>query len=263
MYLKKNWPEKDELTVCTVKTILPASVVVDLDEYEKKEGMVHISEISRKWVRSIKTYMKPGTKLVCKVMEAKPSENFITLSVRRVGAAQHRNKMAQWTEEKKANEILEVFAKQQNLTPKAIYEKVGNKILEKYVLLRVAFIKISQEGEKVLTDLQLDKSFAKQLAEFIQKRITLPKAEISGTLTLTSAASNGIEIIKESIDHIIGLAKKKKTNLEIKYLGAPKYKAILEASDFKTAEEVLKEVSSYLNEQLEAADGSAEFTREG
>ena len=262
MYQKKGFPEKEDFVVCTVKTILPSSVVVDLDEYEKKEGMIHVSEISRKWVRNIKTYMKVGTKLVCKVMEVKPDENLITLSVRRVGAAQHRNKMAQWTDEKKANDILEVFAKQAGLTPKAAYEKVGNKILESYKLIYPTFMKIAREGEKILSDLKVERDVVKGLTELIQKRITLPKAEISGIITMYSAASNGIEIIKQAVSKATEIAKAKKVDLKIRYLGAPNYKFDIIASDFKTAEDILKEISSSITKLMESAEGSAEFRRE-
>jgi len=262
MYQKKGFPEKDDLVVCTVKTILASSVIADLDEYEKKEGMIHVSEIARKWVRNLRTYMKVGSKVVCKIMEVKPAENFISLSVRRVGAAQHRNKMAEWSDEKKANDILEVFAKQANLTTKQLYDEIGNKILDKFGLLYPFFMDISREGEKVLLDLGVEKALAKQLGELIQKRIVIPKAEITGTLTMESAAQNGLEIIKNAITTAKQIAAKKQAEFGLKYLGAPKYRFKLVASDFKIAEETLKEISTQLSKLLETNEGSAEFKRE-
>lgn len=262
MYQKKGFPEKEDFVVCTVKTILPTSVVVELDEYEKKEGMVHVSEIARKWIRNIKTYMKVGTKVVCKVMEAKPAENLITLSVRRVGAAQHRNKLAQWTDEKKANDILEVYAKQIGLTSKAIYEKVGNKILESFGAIYPTFVRIASEGEKVLQDLKIEKDIVKSLTELIQKRITLPKAEISGVITMSSAASNGVDVIKQAVTKAAEIAKAKKVDFVIKYLGAPNYKFNIIAPDFKLAEDILKEISVSITKLIESSEGSIEIKRE-
>ncbi|MFH0869144.1 MAG: S1 RNA-binding domain-containing protein [archaeon] len=262
MYQKKGFPEKEEFVVCTVKTILPSSVVVELDEFENKEGMVHISEIARKWIRNIKTYMKVGTKLVCKVMEVRPDENLITLSVRRVGAAQHRNKLAEWNDEKKANDILEVFAKQNNMTSKVVYEKVGNKILETNKILYPTFAKLAREGEKVLTDLKIEKDVSKSLTELIQKRIVLPKAEIYGILTMCSAASNGIEVIKEAASKSAEIAKAKKVVFELKYLGAPNYKFRITAPDFKVAEDTFKEICMSVTKIVESAEGSAEFKRD-
>ena len=262
MYQKKGFPEKEDFVVCTVKTILPSSVIVDLDEFEKKEGMIHVSEIAKKWIMSIKTYMKVGTKLVCKVMDVKPAENFITLSVRRVGAAQHRNKLAQWNEEKKANDILEVFAKQSGLTSKAIYDKIGTKIVETYGAMYPTFIRISKEGEKVLTDLKIEKDISKNLTDLIQKRITIPKAEITGIITMCSAASDGVDIIKQASSKAKELAKVKKVDFEIKYLGAPNYKFRIIAPDFKIAEDILKEISAVLTKLIESSDGTIEIKRD-
>lgn len=262
MYQKKGFPEKDDLVVCTVKNILASSVIADLDEYEKKEGMIHVSEIARKWVRNLRTYMKVGTKVVCKIMEVRPSENFISLSVRRVGAAQHRNKMSDWASEKKANDILEVFAKQAGINTKTLYDEIGNKILDKFGLLYPFFMDISREGEKVLLDIGVEKNLAKQLAELIQKRIVIPKAVISGTLTMQSAAPNGLEVIENAMAAAKQLSAKKQANFELKYLGAPKYRFKLIAEDFKIAEETLKEISVQLSKLLEANEGSAEFKRD-
>lgn len=262
MYQKKSWPEKGEFVICTVKKILPHSVFADLDEYENKDGMIHISEISRKWVRNLKTYMKEGTKVVCKVMDVFPKENQINLSVRRVGASQKRNKLLEWANEKKANDILEVFAKQNKLTIKGVYDKIGNKLLEKYGLLYPVFLEISKEGTAPLINAGVEKSLAKKLTELIQKRIVPPKAEIKGMITMSSIASDGLGVIKSAIKTAKEIAKKRKVELEIKYLGAPKYKFKIISDDFKTAENALEEISEKLEDFMKKNQGSFEISRE-
>ena len=46
-----GWPEKGELVVGTVDEIADFGVFIDLDEYEDKRGLVHISDMS--WTRRI------------------------------------------------------------------------------------------------------------------------------------------------------------------------------------------------------------------
>src|SRR3990172_10182004 len=139
MYAKKNLPEKDGLVICTIREATPSSVFATLDEFEKAEGMIHVSEIARKQVRAMKVYLKPGTKLVCKVMSIDTGKRYAELSIRRVGEGQRRTKLQQWRNEKIANDILEVFAKQSGLTTKQAYDKVGYPIIEKYGGLYPAF----------------------------------------------------------------------------------------------------------------------------
>ena len=68
-YKKEGLPEEGELTVCTVKKILPHSVFVNLDEYENKEGMVHISQLQDKRTERVDEVVKPGDTVVVRVRE--------------------------------------------------------------------------------------------------------------------------------------------------------------------------------------------------
>ncbi len=262
MYKKKGYPEKDDLVICTVKNLLPSSVVVDLDEYESKEGMIHVSEIPRRWAKNLRIHMKVGTKCVCRVMGVDKEKADISLSVRSVGAAQNRNKLAMWADEKRANDILEAFAKLNKLGAKEIYSKVGDKILENRGELYSTFVEVARRGSEALEELGVDKDLAKQLTELIEKRIVLPKAEISGTLSMYSNAPDGVDRIKSVANVGKLIAETKKVDFELKYLGAPRYKFRLVADDFKTAEDVLEEIENKMTEYLEKNKGSAKFERE-
>ncbi|MBI4095596.1 MAG: S1 RNA-binding domain-containing protein [DPANN group archaeon] len=262
MYKKSGLPEKNDLTICTIKEATPSSVFVTLDEYEKIEGMIHVSEITRKWVRGMKTYLKAGSKLVCQVMNVDTQKNFVNLSSRRVGPGQQRNKMQEWNNEKKANDMLEVFAKQAGMAPKAIYEKIGNKIIIKHKLLYPFLQEVAKHGEAKLIELGADKQQSHDFAEFIQKRIILPKAEINADIAMQSSASDGGEIIKKVVAEAREMAKAKKTEVDIKYLGAPRYKFKLVAGDFKLAEEAFKAITEQMEKTLNKNEGAFEIKRE-
>src|SRR3990167_9954155 len=93
MFYKKNGlPEESEIVVCTIKKILPNSVFVDLDEYENKEGLIHISEISPGRIRNIRDFVKEGKKIVCKVLKVDVQKGHLDLSLRRVNQVQRINK---------------------------------------------------------------------------------------------------------------------------------------------------------------------------
>ncbi len=256
MYTKKGMPEKDELVVCTIKQATPSSVFVTLDEYENVEGMIHVSEIARKQVRAMKVYLKTGTKDVCKVMLIDSAKRYVELSLRRVGEGQRRTKVQLWNNEKIANDILEVFAKQSGLTLNAAYEKVGNKLLEKYGTLYPAFVELSQTSQAMLDKLGIEPKLAEQLTDLIKKRIVPPKAVISGNFIIESSAENGIEDIKGFAKLAMNVAAKYKAKLIIRYISAPKYKFDLETPVRKTADEALKALQTELSKYMSAKQGS-------
>ncbi len=261
MYKKQGLPDKNDLVICTVKEATPSSVFATLDEYDRVEGMIHISEITRRWVRGMKTYLKAGQKLVCQVMDVDRQKNFVNLSSRRVGAGQQRNKMAEWSNEKKANDILEVFAKQSGTTAKQMYDLLGNKILQKYRMLYPFLKEVAAQGESRLAELSVDKKTAAAFTEFVQKRIVPPKAEITANLSLTINAPNGLELIKKIVADAKADAKKGGAEIDIKYLGAPNYKLSITSKDFKKAEETFKTVSEHVTKAAEKADGLAVIKR--
>jgi len=262
MYKKQGYPEVSDFVIVTIKRVEASSAFVGLDEYDNKEGMIHVSELSRRWIRNIRSYLPIGRKLVCKVMDVDKAKGHINLSVRRVGAAQERNKEKEWADEKKANDILEVFAKMNNITVKQIYEKIGSRILDEYGSLYPVFQDISKEGQKILDDLGVENKIGKKLTELIQKRIVPPIAKIAGKIIMSSTKSDGLEIIKKAIIEAGKISKKKKADFEISYVGAPEYKFAITGEDFKIAEDALKEISEYLEKFIGHNNGTVEVKRD-
>ena len=66
-----NSPEEGELVVVTVKNVKQNGVYVDFDEYPGLEGFIFIGEIASGWVKNIRTFVRDGQRLICKVMRTK------------------------------------------------------------------------------------------------------------------------------------------------------------------------------------------------
>ena len=252
-YKKKGCPETDEIVMCTIKKILPHSVFVDLDEYEK-EAMLHISEVAPGRIRNIRDYVKEGKKIVCKILKINEEKGNIDLSLRRVNLAQKRNKINEYKQEQKAEKLLEQVAKEQKRSLEEVYNEAGNKIIENYGALTPAFLEIVLD-KLDLKKLGIKKSLSDKITELVKAKINPPEVRISGTLKLQSTKENGIEIIKKI------LKKVKKDDIEIIYVGSPNYKITVKAGDYKTAENEIKKVTNYISEEIKKEDGKFEFIR--
>ena len=259
-YKKTGIPEENEIVLCTVKKILYHVVFVSIDEYKNQEGMIHISEISPGRIRNLRDYVKEGKRIVCKILKINKEKNQIDLSLRRVSSSQTRNKLTEIKQEEKAEKILEQAAKKLKLSLEEIYKEIGNKIIEKHGSLTIAFYKLIKEDENLLKELASPK-ITSELTKLIKEKIKLPEIKISGTLKLTSTASDGINVIKKIIKNIVDFSKKKKYNTKIIYAGAPKYQLNLTASDYKTAESQLKEISDIAISEIKKLNGQGEFSR--
>jgi translation initiation factor 2 subunit 1 len=260
-YKKKGLPEEGDVLLCTVKKILYHSVFVDLDEYERQEGMVHISEIAPGRIRNIRDYVREGKKLVCKVLRINNERRQVDLSLRRVPLSVRKEKNESYKQEQKAEKILEFVAKILKTDIKGMYEKAGYKIMEEYGSLSDCFYEVAEKGDGVLKELGIADDYVKVLAEVIKERIKPPEVQIDGILTLTSAGADGVEDIKKAIKVGLDLAKKKKYDITVLYMGAPRYRVAVTAPNYKVAERALKEVSEVILDTAKSLHSKGEFSR--
>lgn len=261
MYQREGLPEVNDLVVCTIKRVNSHSCFVGLDEFDKLEGMVHTSEMDRRWVRNMKVYLKVGRQLVCKVMDVNKENKHINLSIRRVGEGQRRSKLQTWKNEKKADDLLQYFAKQNKISIEEVYKKFGDEILEKYGSIYPFFLEVAKVGEDTLKELKIESKLAHKLFALIQQRIKTPHTEIRGTLTMYSNKGDGLLQIKRAVADAQNFAQKNNMKLAIDYTGTPRYQLKVISEDKKGAEKFTEEVVERIGATL-GGKGNVKFVKE-
>jgi translation initiation factor 2 subunit 1 len=240
-YKKQGLPEENEIVLCTIKKILPNSVFVDLDEYQHKEGLIHISEISPGRIRNIRDFVKEGKKIVCKILRIDRIKNHIDLSLRRVNQAQRINKNNEYKQEQKSEKILESIGKRNKIPLGEMYTKVGYKIIETFGNLNTCFQELIKDNT-ILKPLNLDKKIEEEIITIVKERIKPKIIKISSMIQLKTTLPKGIEVIKETLKKINDLCIKEKFGCDILYEGAPNYKITITASNYKEAEKNLDKI---------------------
>jgi len=260
MYRKSSLPEVDDLVICTITRVSQHECFVKLDEFKDFEGMVHTSEMDRRWVRNMKVFLKIGRQLICKVMDVNPKNNHINLSIRRVGEGQRRSKLQQWKNEKRADDLLQFFAKKNKLDIKEIYKKFDDNIIENYGGIYPFLLEVAKLGKETLDELKIQSKQAAELFSIIQQRIKIPRAEISGELHMHSNRGDGIAILKKAADELQNLAEKNTYEIKLNYIGAPKYQLKISAENKKKAEQAIEEIIAKLQSLL-GGKSNVEFKR--
>lgn len=251
---KQGFPEESEIVLCTVTSVRYNSVFVNLNEYNHS-GMIHISEVSPGRIRNISDYVKEDKVIVCKVLRINKERGYIDLSLRRVNEGQRRAKVNEIKKEQKAEKIIEFVSKKLKRDIKDVYKEISDKVLKKYDLLYPCFEDVA-EKKISLEEMDIPKKLAKELKEVIDQKIRPAEVSIKGNLKLVSYAPNGVEIVKEA------LKKGTNKNIKISYIGGGKYSIKVKASDYKTAEKMLKESTEAIISYAEKNDVQASFERE-
>jgi len=83
MYRNK-YPDVEETVFTLVKRLDAMGVYVSLLEYDETEGMILLSELSRRRIRSVKKLINVGRTEVAMVLRVDKDKGYIDLSKRRV-----------------------------------------------------------------------------------------------------------------------------------------------------------------------------------
>jgi len=79
-----EFPEIDDVVMVQVTSIAEMGAYVRLLEYNNTEGMILLSEVSRRRIRSINKLIRVGRQEVCMVLRVDQEKGYIDLSKRRV-----------------------------------------------------------------------------------------------------------------------------------------------------------------------------------
>ena len=250
-------PEAGEIVIATITKIGDHGAYATLDEYKTIQGFLHVSEIAHGWVRNVSKYVKEGEKKVLLVKSIREGREEIDLSLKQVSRDQQKKKLLDVKRFEKGKGIIKNIKEKTKLSDNDI-GKLEDKILSKYDSVYDGIVDIATNGIEVFTDLKLPKKTL-DIIEEVGNKIKLPSVEIRGILELTDNSSNGVENIRNSLQ---GFEKTDQNNIKILYVGAPKYRISVTASDFKSAEKTLKPILEKIEKSIEKNKGGFKFTRE-
>lgn len=232
MIKRKGLPEWGELVLCTVDRITPFAAWCKLDEYEG-EGMIHVSEVSGKWVHDIREFVKPKKQYVAKVVQVDYQKNVVNLSLKRVSRQDEKAKLNTFRRSQRAEKMLELAGKGLGKTLEQAYEEVGFLLQEKFGELYVA-LEEARESKDNLIKKGVSKQWADAISDIVEKNFVEKETVIKVELELKSYDPDGIKKIKEILSSI-----KQKTGAGVKYISAPNYRIEIAGKDPKNMEKKL------------------------
>lgn len=254
---KDLYPEAGDFILGTAQSIFKQGAFITLDEYQGKKGMLHISEISPKWVRNIRDYVKEGQKVVLKVLRVNPERGHIDLSLRRVNDAQRKVKLQEVKQTQRAENLLKIITKELEIPREELEKELAIKLEKKFSGLYEGIESIAANNE-LIKELKLPKKWESPLLEIINNNVKAPWVEITGYAELKSYQPNGVDIIRESLKQIQSYAK---SGIGISYVSPPIYRVKVKASAYKEAEKILHDSISRGIIHIKKKGGEGELHR--
>ncbi|MGC8663047.1 MAG: translation initiation factor IF-2 subunit alpha [Thermoplasmata archaeon] len=251
--MKKDYPDVGDFVIGTVETVKDYGAFVDLDEYPNKKGFIHVSEIASGWIKYIRDYVREGQKVVCQVIDINREKGHIDLSLKRVNEHQRREKVQEWKNEQRSKKLLEIV--KERCKSDLNFDEIAEELESKYGTLFSAFENAAMDRENF--EKENKGEWVKTFLDVAGENIEQSRVKISGFVELTSNERNAIDSIKGALLKI----HRPEEGVVVQYTGAPRYRIVVESTDYKTAEDKLKEAAEEAIEYMKKNGGNGEFFR--
>jgi len=267
------FPKEGEFIIGRVVDIQQQYIYVDLLDYEGlpseefARGMIHISEVSSRWIKNIRNYLRINQRVVLRVLRVDPQKGHIDLSLRRVNSAQRDRKLKEWKYAVKFENILDFLTQTEgiSLTLVDAYEKLGWPVLEIFKDdYQETIENLKENGEEILNNIKsISEDIKEVYRKLIDENVEISTVSIIGKIKLMNTSGDGIEKIKESLSEVKNVIEKPKEtrHLQISYVGAPYYRLEVVSKDYLDAENILSDVLDILEQKSKENGGLFEFAR--
>ncbi|EFJ47808.1 eukaryotic translation initiation factor 2 alpha [Volvox carteri f. nagariensis] len=209
MYEAK-YPEVDDVVMVQVKLIAEMGAYVSLLEYNGIEGMILLSELSRRRIRSITKLIKVGRQEPVMVLRVDKEKGYIDLSKRRVSPEDVQKCEERYNKSKLVHSIMRHVAETTGQDLEALYDNIAWPLYRMHGHAFDAFkTMVSDEGDAIFKRLEEEKGATaaallspevrEALLKNIKRRMTPQPLKIRADVEMTCFTYDGIEHIKVAI----------------------------------------------------------------
>lgn len=188
-----------------VRQIAEMGAYVSLLEYNNKEGMILLSELSRRRIRSVNKLIRVGRSECVVVIRVDKEKGYIDLSKRRVYSKDLIQCEDRFAKAKSVNSILRHVADQLGYETEeqleALYEKTAwyfDKKMKKKAAAYDVFKKAISDPT-VLDECDIPDEIRQKLLEDIRKRLTPQAVKIRADIEVSCFSYDGIDAVKEAL----------------------------------------------------------------
>lgn len=256
-FYENVFPEPEEVVMVNVTEIGEMGAYVTLLEYDDIEGMILLSELSRRRIRSINKLVRVNRTEIVMVIRVDKEKGYIDLSKRRVDPEDVIKCEERYNKAKAVHSVLRHVAEVKGLRLETLYQNIGWPLYKKYGHAYDAFkIAISEEGnEDIFEGLEIDAESKSTLVAYIKRRLAPQPVKIRSDIEVTCFNYEGIDAIKEALS--VGEAcSVNEAPIKIKLIAPPMYVMTSMTLDKDQGLEVMNKAIEAIGESIKSKGGS-------
>ncbi|KAJ2357790.1 hypothetical protein IWW50_000645 [Coemansia erecta] len=223
-YYKAKYPSPGDIVMATIERISDDEIgaYVKLEEYAGLDGMIPLSELSRRRIRSVQKLLRVGSSEPMAVLRVDEDKGYIdlskkTVSAEEVQACQDRVKMS-----RKVHTIITHVADKRGVDPHVYYEQFGWPLYAKYGHAYSAFKSAVADPQAVFGEFNLEPELLTELMVYISRHMKPQRAKLHAKIDVRCFSFEGIEAIRRALKAAQDTSTEQ-TQLTIRLIAPPEY----------------------------------------
>ncbi|CAO3673646.1 unnamed protein product [Rhizopus stolonifer] len=247
---ENEFPKVDDVVMVNVRQIADMGAYVKLLEYGDREGMILLSELSRRRIRSVQKLIRVGRDEVVVVLRVDEEKGYIDLSKRRVTPEDIIKCEEKYKKSKQVHSILRHVAEKNDIALQTLYETIGWPLYKKFGHAYDAFKVAILDTESIFGGMDISKELLDELLSIIKRRMTPQPVKIRAQLDVRCTGIDGVNAIKNALK-AGEEAGSEDVPVKITYLAAPLYVVTVDSLDkelgFETIEKSIDAIKTTLD----------------
>lgn len=260
-YYKAKFPEVEEVVMANVRSIAEMGAYVHLLEYNNIEGMILLSELSRRRIRSINKLIRIGKTECVVVIRVDKDKGYIDLSKRRVSPEDIVRCEEKFAKAKAVNSILRHVADILGYTTdeqlEELYAKTAWYFDDKARRPGAAYdaFKLATTTDStVLDECGLDPQTKEVLLTHIKRRLMPQSVKVRADIEVGCCAYEGIDAVKSALRAGIALSTND-MQIKVNLIAPPSYVVTTQTMEREEGLKLLTAALDKIKETITSAGG--------
>jgi translation initiation factor 2 subunit 1 len=196
---ESEYPQADDIVVVLVKEIQPLGGTVHLLEYDNCEGMIMLSELSRRRIRSVNKLLKVGHQEYAAVVRVDADKGYIDLSKRRVAKEDVEKIAEKWNKSRTVHSIVRHVAETVGVDMLELYQRWGWPLYKKYAHAYDGMRIAVNDPDTVLDGLDIRPDEREELLRNVRRRLTPQAIKVRADIEVTCFQFEGIDAVRYAL----------------------------------------------------------------
>ncbi|XP_071380711.1 eukaryotic translation initiation factor 2 subunit 1-like, partial [Centroberyx affinis] len=260
-FYQHRFPEVEDVVMVNVRSIAEMGAYVSLLEYNNIEGMILLSELSRRRIRSINKLIRIGRNECVVVIRVDKEKGYIDLSKRRVSPEEAIKCEDKFTKSKTVYSILrhvaEVLDYSKDEQLESLFQRTAWVFDEKYKRPGYGAYDVFKQAvsdPSILDGLDLTEEERNVLIDNINRRLTPQAVKIRADIEVACYGYEGIDAVKEALRAGLNCSTEAMP-IKINLIAPPRYVMTTTTLERTEGLSVLNQAMAAIKERIEEKRG--------